>query len=192
VLPTGPAWLTGPPRAARVARLHRVPSGWWVEVGDRAVLMGDLVGMAYLATLVAAPAEDHDVLQLAAWTAGPARDAPDPVLDRQALASYRLRARELNTLLSDRGLDPARAASARRELADLEAALRRAIERGGSVRGFPTDHERARTAVRKAIVRAVEAISAAAPGLGEHLRASLTTGAVCRYDPAAGWTISVR
>jgi hypothetical protein len=121
-----------------------------------------------------------------------ARSAPDPVLDRQALASYRRRARELTALLSDRGLDGARAASARRELAELTAALRRAIERGGWVRGFATDHERARTAVRKAIVRAVEAIADAVPDLGQHLRASLTTGAVCRYDPAAGWTVSVR
>jgi hypothetical protein len=192
VLPAAPAWLTGARKAPRVAGLHRVSSGWWVEVGDRAVLIGDLVGMAYLATLVGAPGEDHDVLRLAAWTSSPARGAPDPVLDRQALASYRERMRELNTLLSDPGVGPARAASARRELADLTATLRGAIERGGWVRGFPTDHERARTAVRKALVRAVDAIGAAEPELGEHLRASLTTGAVCRYDPAAGWTIGVR
>jgi len=38
----------------------------------------------------------------------------------------------------------------------------------------------------------VEVIAAAVPELGLHLRASLTTGAICRYDPAAGWTVSVR
>src|SRR5262245_3633982 len=54
----------------------------------------------------------------------------------------------------------------------------------------PADHERARTAVRKALVRAVESIAAAEPALGEHLRASLTTGARCRYDPAAGREVS--
>jgi hypothetical protein len=192
VLPAPPAWLTGTRGAYRVAGLRRVASGWWVEVGDRAVLVGDLVGMAYLATLLSAPGRDHDVLALAAWPSNPSRPAPDPVLDRQALASYRRRAKELTTLLADRGLNPTRAASARRELADLTATLRGAIERGGWVRGFPTDQERARTAVRKALVRAVEAISAAVPELGDHLRASLTTGAVCRYDPAGGWTIQVR
>jgi len=191
-LPAPPAWLTGARAAPREAGFRRVDGGWWVEIGDRAVLVGDLVGIGYLATLVGAPGEDHDVLRLAAWAPSPARSAPDPVFDRQALTSYRLRARELTVMLSDPGLDPARAAGARRELAELNAALRGAIRLGGSVRGFPTDHERARTAVRKAIVRAVEAVGAAVPELGEHLRASVTTGAVCRYDPAEGWTISVR
>jgi hypothetical protein len=192
VLPATPAWLAGARRTPRAAGLRRVASGWWIEVGDRAVLVGDLVGMAYLAALVGAPGEDHDVLRLAAWTSSPVRAALDPVLDRQALASYRLRARELTALLADRGLETARAASARRELADLTAMLRGAIERSGAARAFPTDHERARTAVRKAIVRAVEVIAAAAPELGVHLRDSLTTGAVCRYDPVPGWTLSVR
>ena len=191
-LPARPGWLTGARRTPRDAGLRRVASGWSVEVGDRAVLIGDLVGMAYLATLVGAPGEDHDVLRLAAWTSSPVRAAPDPVLDRQALASYRLRARELAALLADRSLERARAESARRELAELTATLRAAIERSGGVRAFPTDHERARTAVRKAIVRAVETIAAAAPELGAHLRDSVTTGAVCRYDPAPGWTLSVR
>jgi hypothetical protein len=192
VLPDPPAWLAGARGTPRAASLYRADGGWWVEAGQRAVLVGDLVGMAYVAALVGAPGEDHDVLELAAWTPGPGRPAADPVLDRQALASYRLRARELSALLSDRGLDAARAASARRELAELTAALRAALERGGRVRGFPTDHERARTAVRKAIVRAVETIGAAVPDLGQHLQTSLTTGATCRYDPAPGWTISVR
>jgi hypothetical protein len=38
----------------------------------------------------------------------------------------------------------------------------------------------------------VEVIGAAVPELGQHLRASLTTGATCRYDPAAGWMVTVR
>lgn len=191
-LPAPPAWLAGRRRPERAASLRRVAGGWSVEVGGRAVLLGDRVGLAYLAALVGAPGEEHDVLQLAAWTAIPVRGTADPVLDRQALASYRLRARELTDLLADRDLAPARAEGARRELAELTATLRGAIERSGTVRGFPTDHERARTAVRKALVRAVEAIGAAEPELGEHLRRSVTTGATCRYDPAAGWTITVR
>jgi tetratricopeptide (TPR) repeat protein len=190
-LPPPPAWLAGGREASRVATLRHVAGRWWVEVGDRAALVGDLVGMAYVAALVDAPGEDHDVLRLAAWASSPARGAADPVLDRQALASYRRRARELTALLSGRDLDPERAATARRELAELTDAVRRAVERGGRVRSFPTDQERARTAVRKAIVRAVEAIGEVAPDLGRHLRASLTTGTACRYDPAPGWTISV-
>jgi len=191
-LPAPPAWLGGTRGAPRAARLRREAGGWWIEVGDRTILLPDLVGMAYVATLVEAPGEDHDVLQLAAWTPGAPRAPADPVLDRQALASYRLRVQELTALLSDPGLGAAQAARARRELGELTAAVRGALERGGRVRGFPTDHERARTAVRKAIMRAVEVIGAAAPELGQHLRTSLTTGAICRYDPAAGWTVTVR
>jgi hypothetical protein len=151
-----------------------------------------MIGMAYLATLIASPGEDLDVLRLITLTSGGGRPARDHLLDRQALADYRSRAQELTRLLSDADLDPTTARRLRREFAAIAVALRTATSRQGRVRDFPTDHERARTAVRKALVRAVESIAAADPVLGEHLRASLTTGAACRYDPAAGWKVGGR
>jgi len=190
-LPAPPAWLARPPGARRTAGLRPVPGGWCVDVEGRTTVVSGLVGMGYLASLVTAPGEDQDVLRLATLTPG-VRAARDPVLDRQALADYRSRARELAGLLSAAGLDPEVAARLRRELAAVTVALRESTGRHGRPRDFPTDHERARTAVRKALVRAVDSIAAAEPALGEHLRASLTTGATCRYDPAGGWDVSAR
>jgi hypothetical protein len=191
-LPDPPAWLPAASDARPAAVLRRIPGGWSVEAGGRTTYLADLVGIAYLAALLAAPRQDHDVLRLAArtWSGGwPDRD---PVLDRQALESYRDRVRELTARLAAAGADPAAAGPVRRELAALTEMLRVSTGRGGRVRDFPTNHERARTAVRKSLVRAVAAIAAAEPALGEHLRASLRTGASCRYDPAGGWEVSVR
>ena len=50
----------------------------------------------------------------------------------------------------------------------------------GRVRLTP---ERARVAVRKAIAAAVGRLGEVDPGLARLLRATVTTGGVCRYDP---------
>lgn len=54
--------------------------------------------------------------------------------------------------------------------------LSRANAKGGQVRAFPDSRERARTAVRKAIKRAIDEVAAADPAIGDLLRSSLTTG----------------
>jgi hypothetical protein len=41
--------------------------------------------------------------------------------------------------------------------------------------------ERARTAVRKALKRAIEQIAAANPVIGQHLSGRIETGTICRY-----------
>ncbi len=48
---------------------------------------------------------------------------------------------------------------------------------------------KARAAVRKAIVRAIGAISDVDEELGAHLLSCITTGAVCRYTPTDGWAL---
>ena len=49
----------------------------------------------------------------------------------------------------------------------------------------PTPSERARTAVRKAIARAIDVIGASDDVLGAELRATITTGRRCSYVPDA-------
>jgi hypothetical protein len=68
--------------------------------------------------------------------------------------------------------------------------LEAATARGGRPRMFADNLERARTAVRKALLRALAAIAVTEPELAEHLRVSVTTGTMCRYDPHPDWTIS--
>jgi hypothetical protein len=98
----------------------------------------------------------------------------------------------LDALLDRGGLDPSVAARYRQEITDLMAVLRSSVGLGGRTRVFIDDNERARTAVRKALIRALTAIEAAEPELGHHLRASVVTGITCRYTPAPGWNVTVR
>jgi hypothetical protein len=67
---------------------------------------------------------------------------------------------------------------------DLVAgALARALGVDDETRELSLSPERARTAVRKAIKRAVDAIAEHDPVLGADLRASIVTGTTCRYTP---------
>jgi hypothetical protein len=66
-----------------------------------------------------------------------------------------------------------------------------ATGRFGSSRDFPTEMERARTAVRKALVRAVRSISRSEPGLGQHVQQAVMTGTTCPYRADEAWTIQV-
>lgn len=59
--------------------------------------------------------------------------------------------------------------------------LVRASGLGSRIRSFADVPERARTAVRKAVKRAIEQVSAANPVVGQHLASRIETGAVCRY-----------
>jgi hypothetical protein len=65
---------------------------------------------------------------------------------------------------------------------------------GGRPRGTPSALERARVAVRKAITAAEEQIGSTDPGVARLLRATVTTGGLCRYEPDPGrpvrWVLS--
>lgn len=71
---------------------------------------------------------------------------------------------------------------------------RQATGARGRTRGFPDPHERARTAVGKAIKPAIDEIEAADPELGAFLASSVTTGGTCRYSPPddrpVHWTVT--
>ncbi|HEY1831078.1 MAG TPA: hypothetical protein VGG38_12635 [Acidimicrobiales bacterium] len=197
VLRPQPSWLAVSAgtsltaRSSRDASLQSCQGGWRVAVDARATLLPARVGFSYLAELIDRPGQDLDVISLS--SGGVLQGcAPDEIADEQALSSYRRRVRELDAILGRDGLDPSVAASYRRELTDLMAVLRSSVGLGGRTRVFIDDNERARTAVRKALIRALAAIESVEPGLGHHLRASVVTGITCRYTPAPGWNVTVQ
>jgi hypothetical protein len=67
------------------------------------------------------------------------------------------------------------------ELDALTHELARMSGLGGRIRSFANMPERARTAVRKAVKRAIEQVTAANPVVGRHLAGRIETGAVCCY-----------
>jgi hypothetical protein len=150
---------------------------WRVVFEGQVATVPDRVGMRYLNQLVAAPGRGIPALALVVQGATDrAEHRPDPVMDRKTVAALQERIRDLHRR---EGLSPRETA----ELATLTRELARATGLGGRVRSFVDAPERARTAVRKSIKRAIDEISCAHPALGRHLALRIETGAVCCYRP---------
>jgi hypothetical protein len=131
--------------------------------------------MRYLARLVAAPNQDIPALALIVdQGTSPTMSGRQEVLDRSAVAALRARIRELRE-------QPVCSADEQEELEALTRELALASGLGGRSRTFADMPERARTAVRKALKRAIEQITTAHPVIGQHLAAGIETGTVCRY-----------
>jgi hypothetical protein len=148
----------------------------------------DSIGMTYLAVLIANPRQDIAATDLVAGVVtlgGAAGDAGPvhPVLDREAVARYRTRLRELDERIAqlDAAGDQAGAETAGTERDWLTAQLASAAGLRGRTRSFPGEPERARVAVGKAIRRALARIDQADGPIGEHLRQAVHTGTRCSY-----------
>ncbi|SER59351.1 hypothetical protein [Lentzea albida] len=101
-----------------------------------------------------------------------------PVLDPVARAAYLTRIRDLRAQLDDNPTPRLEA-----ELEALLSHLERETGMGGRGRNFAGPAERARTAVRKAIRRAIDAIAATEQPTADALRDAVTTGYRCSYRP---------
>lgn len=178
-------WLDGLDSAASAATctVQRAGSRWVVSQGDLRAEVANLVGMQYVKALVDRPGEDVPAAELAG--AGVVDGARHELADRQTLDDYRQRVRELDVEIAeaDDDADLARAEQLRMEREDLRDELGRVLGMGGSQRTFADTSERARTAVAKAVKRAIDAVEEVEPRLAEHLRTSIVTGRACRYDP---------
>jgi hypothetical protein len=105
------------------------------------------------------------------------------VADRRALAAYRERLRELDQAREDAAADPVRAERVEREREALLAELSSAAGLGGRPRVAGSQTERMRKAVTNRIRQAIDRVGEAHPELGRHLRASVSTGTWCGYQP---------
>ncbi|MFF5288978.1 hypothetical protein [Paractinoplanes globisporus] len=148
-------------------RLRPADGGLW-SVGPDAtpVTLPAMRGLEYLHHLLARPGVDVAALDLV----GPQtvhQPGTGPSADAKALAAYR---RRLATAAPD-------------ERAAIEAHLRSVTGLGGRARENGSNAERARVAVRKAIVAALAKIAECEPEAGRHLYTQVSTGAACRYDP---------
>jgi hypothetical protein len=174
-----PAGHPEPPQTAMTA----VHGGKWRIICDGEVAtVHDRVGLHYLSQLVAAPDRAIPALALVLHgDAEPEDGRRDPVMDARALAAVRDRIDSLRRLSNPSPDD-------RDELAALTRELARATGLGGRLRSFADAPERARTAVRKAIKRAIDEIAAANPVVGRHLASRIETGMVCCYHSRASGT----
>lgn len=184
--------------SARVAALRRplppavlrADDGWSLASGNRRIALPDLVGLRYLGELLTRPGQDVSATDLCAAVSVGNHE----VLDARAVAAYRRRLRDVDAEIdaADADADLGRAERLRLEKDALTTELTGSLGLAGRVRGFVSPTERARTSVRKALKRALDAIADADPVLGSELRDGVSTGATCRYTPGARpWRIEV-
>ena len=175
--------------ATRRATIRRSGRHWLLALDGQHAIVPHRIGMIYLARLLTNPGQAISALDLAADSsaavASLAVSTHQPMIDDQARAAYRRRAEELMRDLAeaDRDADLARAERLRSELDALVGELGRVSAKGGRTRAFVDQRERARTAVRKAIKRAVDEVTNVEPAIGELLRSGVTTGSTCGYTP---------
>ena len=162
---------------------------WSVGPRGEARLMADMKGLRYLHALVQRPGVELSAVELTANVAGHGTSIAEPdtgeLLDRQALAAYRQRLRDLDEEL-DEAQSWADTARSERIEAEREALLRElagATGLGGRARTAGGSAERARVAVRKAIAAALDRIETEDQATARILRRTVHTGRACRYDP---------
>jgi tetratricopeptide (TPR) repeat protein len=194
-----------PSRAVpRVDVFRRQGEYWSIRFGGDVFRLKDSKGLRYLAELLGNPGREFLALDLA--TGGPepgsptARDAGakhraaalrdsgrggDVVLDLRSKAAYRRRLEELRDQMdeAERWGDAERAARAREEVDFLSRELAAAVGLRGRDRRTPSDAERARVNVTKAIKAAEARIGRHSPALAIHLARTIRTGTFCSYVP---------
>jgi tetratricopeptide (TPR) repeat protein len=173
------------------AVLRRDSKRWSIDAGRYHAVAPDLVGVRYLGTLLTRPGEEVSAVDLCGGAM--VEGAGHELIDRGALDSYRRRVHEIDEALVE-SADRRRAQRLRDEREALRAELSSVLALSGRSRRFVDSSERARTAVRKAIARAIDAIAAADGELGAELRATISTGRTCIYlpDPSRPRRWSVR
>jgi RecA/RadA recombinase len=179
--------------------LRRDGDVWTVTFNGRTVSLRDVKGLRDLAVLLPAPGREVAATDLAAGVPGELAPAvaalgADPVLDDRARAAYRARLAELDDELAeaDARHDIERSSRLAAERDALIGELAHATGLGGRPRRLGDTTERARTTVTARIRDAIGRIERAHPELGQHLRASILTGARCAYRPAetVRWDVS--
>lgn len=178
---------------------------WTIEFDNDAFRLRDSKGLRYLAQLLASPNREFLALELVTAGSGSRSIRPpgtadrdridsglqgspgrgDELLDVEATSAYRRRLEELQDELeeAERRSDSERAARAGSEMEFLTRELARAVGLGGKGRRAPSDAERARVNVTKAIRASVARIDAHSRSLGRHLASTIRTGTFCSYSP---------
>jgi tetratricopeptide (TPR) repeat protein len=176
----------GEPRSRSTRSMRYLDGSWemhWeIHLVDERVVVPDSAGMRHLARLLASPNQDIPAAELAGTGIESSRQ---DVLDREALVRYGHRIEALRGELEDAegDADIERAARLRVELDQLVEHVEASMGLAGRSRAFVDTSERARTAVQKAIRRAIDRIKLPAPKLGDMLSRCIRTGTSCRYAP---------
>jgi hypothetical protein len=175
--------------AAVTVHFHPNETGWSVGRDGATAVLPDVKGLHYLWHLLQRPGLDVEAVDLAAAVAGhpgvTISQGDADVIDAQAVSAYRARLADIDAELSEAEAwaDGSRSGRLRLEREALLDEIAAAAGLGGRRRQFTSAQERARIAVRKAIVSALQRIEQHDSSLARQLRDCVRTGSACRYDP---------
>ncbi|MFI0356959.1 ATP-binding protein [Actinomadura sp. 9N407] len=187
----GPGGSAGPAKPEPDARVFRFDGRVWaLTFAGRTVHMPDAKGLRDLHELLGRPGAQIPAAALLSPEGGEVvtasrRMGGDPVLDDEARSRYKKRLQLLDEEI-DRatGLgDDRRAAAYDQERAALLEELRAAAGLAGRVRRLGDGAERARKTVTARIRDTLRKLDQHHPELAAHLRATISTGATCTYQP---------
>ncbi len=183
----------------RQGLLERRDDAWMMGLDGRSAVVDHVVGMSYVAALVARPDTDISAVDLCAAVAGGGPvdigGRAGSVHDERARADYRRRLAELERELDRADLrgDVERGRRAAEERDRILEQLRRDTGRRGRPRPMSDESERCRMRVSKAIHRAVAHVRKVDQVLGRALESRIRTGFTCRYENDPGepivWTV---
>jgi tetratricopeptide (TPR) repeat protein len=186
---TTTAGPTDAPGGAGIAHLHPQPGGLWlVGTAGSTFVLPRMRGLEHLHVLLSNPDRDVPALDLVAAGSQVVEQPGIEVLDDTARNAYRRRISEI-----DRELELTDRPDLREEREALRAQLTGATGLAGRERRTGGNDERARIAVRKAIIGALARIADSDPHLARHLHDRVRTGHQCRYtsdpDNPITWTL---
>jgi hypothetical protein len=178
------------PRAqgTRAAHLHAQPGGLWlVGWAGSTFVLPRMRGLEHLHALLSNP--DTDIAALDLVGGGVVVEQPAiEILDEFARDAYRARITRL-----DDEIELTDSAELKEEREALLAQLGAARGLAGRERRTGGSSERARVAVRKAIIGALARVAEQDPGLARHLHERVRTGHHCRYttdpDQPVAWVL---
>lgn len=170
-----------PTPAETVVHLQEQPGGLWhVGRAGATFALPRMRGLEHLHTLLRHADSDVPVLTLAGADLAVEQGGLD-ILDEESRRMLLGRLAELDAEL-DAEHDRRDEAALREERGAIADYLAGATGLGGRHRTTGSNDERARVAVRKAIVGALARIAEADPWLGRHLHDRVRTGRSCRYQ----------
>lgn len=171
--------------AAQIPELRRSGRSWRIEFRGVGSSLRHLTGMTYLARLLDQPARPVPAIQLVTADAPIATMSPQQVIDTISRRALERRALELIDELGRLRTtgDSDRIGALEADALWIERLLVTSTRPDGSSRVFATIDERARTAVRKAIVRALDEIDATDRAAAAYLRPRVSTGFECCFNP---------
>lgn len=182
-------------RSSPTAEFARSGSSWLIRVDGTEFSVRHGVGLGYLAELLARPGIEIAATDLAAVGAGRFQSRHDAI-DDVALEQYRQRLADIDTEIDEihEYRDVGRSAALESERDALLDEIKRSVGLHRRVRALPSDAERARSRVSKAIRRTIDRLAALNPQLGYELGATIKTGQFCSYQPSSAhrrvWTVS--